>query len=99
MSTALAPRLEVCPEYQGLLDSCQKMLAAWQQRRTMAERNSLMQQRARVELRRLQEEYARSYAALEGHEQGCRTCQYIAKVGGLDFESMSIALNGPHHTW
>jgi hypothetical protein len=30
---------------------------------------------------------------LESHEQFCQHCQYVSKVGGLDFESMASALN------
>lgn len=94
MSTALTSRIAVCVEYQRLLHSCQKALAAWQQRQTAAQRNSFSQQNAR-EVNRLQREYAGSYALLESHERYCQTCQYISKVVGLDFESMSNALN--HH--
>jgi len=93
MSTAVAPRLQLCPEYQHLLNSCQKALAAWQHRRTIAERLSSTGQRIREELKQFQEEYARTYALLEGHERNCPACQYVSKVGGLDFESMSNALN------
>jgi hypothetical protein len=96
MSTAFAPRLAVCPDYQRLLHSCQKSLAAWQQRRTLAERGGLDGQISRGELKRLQDEYARAHASLENHEQFCQTCQYIAKVGGLDFESLSSELNRTH---
>ncbi len=91
MSTAVAPRLSVCPEYQQLLDSCQKSLAIWQQR-IHAERGLLFSAEARSELKRLQEKYKRACAQLEKHEQFCQTCQYIAKVGGLDFESLTSAL-------
>jgi len=42
---------------------------------------------------RLQTNYARAYALLESHEHTCRTCQYVSKIGGLDFESMSSVLN------
>jgi hypothetical protein len=96
MSTGFAPRLAVCPEYQRLLDTCQRSLAVWQQRRTRAESSSLGGPRVRGELKRLQDEYAQAYAVLESHEQFCQTCQYIAKVGGLDFESLSNALNRDH---
>jgi hypothetical protein len=30
---------------------------------------------------------------LEKHEQACQLCQYISKIGGLDFESMSHAVS------
>jgi hypothetical protein len=93
MSTAVAPRIGVCPEYQSLLHSCQEALAVWQQRRTHAERHSAAGQRIRAQLQHLQDAYTRTHAQLESHEKLCQTCQYIAKVGGLDFESLSSALN------
>ena len=93
MSTATAPRIGVCPEYERLLQTCQQALAVWQQRRTRMERSALGGARVRAELKHLQNEYARVYAQLESHEEFCQTCQYISKVGGLDFESMASALN------
>jgi hypothetical protein len=96
MSTAAVTRVGVCLEYQRLLNVCQQALAAWQQRRTLAQRDHLAPRRHRVDLKRHQNEYARVCTLLESHEQTCQTCQYIAKVGGLDFESMSNALNRRH---
>jgi hypothetical protein len=93
---AAAPRVGVCAEYQRLLDSCQKALAAWQQHRSLAERHSLASPRLRGQINRLQAEYARLYASLETHERVCMNCQYISKVGGLDFESLSSALHRRH---
>jgi len=90
---ALAPQLAVCPEYQRLLKSCQTTLAVWQQHRTLVQRGSFANERVRSRVERLQTEYEGAYAVLEHHEQTCQTCQYISKVGGLDFESMSAALN------
>jgi len=84
---------ETCPEYQLLLDKCQKALASWQQRHVIIAQASLQGRSAAVELRRLQTNYARAYALLDGHEHSCRTCQYISKIGGLDFDSMSAALS------
>lgn len=93
MSYAAAPQVGVCPEYQLLLEQCQKALILWQQRRSFAERTPFARASAIEELNRLQENYARAYALLESHEQSCGTCQYIAKIAGLDFESMANALN------
>lgn len=92
MIAATAPRLEVCPEYQVLLRQCQQVLANWQQKRTFAARSPLGIARATAELQRLQADYAQAYTQLETHERSCSTCQYISKIGGLDFESMSDAL-------
>ena len=97
MSTAAAPRLAICAEYQRLLDSCQKALAAWQQYRSLAERHGLASPRVRGQLKRLQGQYSRAYATLETHERVCLDCQYISKVGGLDFESLSSALDLHRH--
>jgi hypothetical protein len=97
MSTAVAPQKEVCLEYEQLLHRCQRALAAWQHRKTLAERDALGGPRYRAEAKRLMDEYARAYALLENHERCCQTCQYISKVGGLDFESMSNALDRYHH--
>jgi len=93
MSTAVAPRIWNCPEYQRLLDCCQRTLAAWQQCRTRAERNVLLGAQLRAHVSRLKEEFARANGLLENHEKFCQTCQYISKVGGLDFESLSNALH------
>ena len=92
MIAAISPQLATCPEYLLLLEKCQKALVSWQQRRTIMAQAALAGRSAAVELRRLQANYARAYALLDGHEHSCRTCQYISKIGGLDFESMSAAL-------
>jgi len=98
MSTAIAPRIGNCPEYQRLLDCCQRTLAAWQQYRTRAERDPVLGARLRAHVGRLKEEYARAHALLENHERFCQTCQYISKVGGLDFESLSNGMD-QHYPW
>jgi len=93
MTAATAPRLEVCREYQLLLQQCQQTLATWQQSRTLAARSPLFAPGGAAELQRLQLEYKNAYARLESHERSCSMCQYISKIGGLDFESMSDALS------
>jgi hypothetical protein len=93
MSTVIAPRIGNCPEYLRLLDCCQRTLAAWQQYRTRAERDPLLGVRLRAHVSTLKQDYARANALLEDHERYCQTCQYISKVGGLDFESLTSALH------
>lgn len=93
MATAVAPHSGVCPEYQFLLGSCQKALVTWQRLRTSVERTPFAGQRTIAELKRLQADYARAYSLLESHEHTCPTCQYVSKIGALDFESMSSALS------
>ena len=93
MIAATSPQLGACPEYQLLLEKCQKALLSWQQRRTIIAHASLAGKNVVSELRRLQTNYTRAYALLDGHEHSCRTCQYISKISGVDFDSMSAALN------
>jgi ribosomal protein S27AE len=93
MTTEVSTRSGVCPEYQFLAEQCQKALAAWQQRRALIERASSVGKSAGMELERLQANCARANTLLENHEQNCGTCQYVSKIGGLDFESMSNALH------
>jgi len=93
MISSAAPRLGVCPEYQLLFEKCQKALASWQHRRRLVAHASLAGKSATGELKRLQANYTKAYALLENHEHSCRTCQYVSKIGGLDFESMANALN------
>lgn len=92
MTTATAPRVEVCPEYQSLLQQCQQCFALWQQRQRLTARPSSAAKRPTVELQRLQANYTRAYSLLEDHERTCSICQYISKIAGLDFESLSEAL-------
>jgi hypothetical protein len=92
-AAAVAPRTGACPEYQYLLDSCQRALSTWQRRRTHTEQTPFPGPRAIEELKSLQANYTRAYTLLELHEHSCASCQYVSKIGGLDFESMSTALN------
>jgi len=96
MSVATAPCLEVCPEYQLLLQRCQKALSIWQQQHSLATRSPLALTLAAEELQRLQANYTNAYAQLETHERSCSTCQYVSKIAGLDFESLSDALIQSH---
>ena len=92
MTTATAPRLEVCHEYQVLLQECQHALVTLQQARNLAARPSLAAKEAAEEVERLHASYMWAYQQLESHESECQTCQYIAKVAGMDFDSMAEAL-------
>ena len=89
----MAPQLGQCPEYQLLLEKCERALVSWQQRRSIIAHASMAGRSTALELKPLQENYARAYALLESHEHSCRTCEYISKIGGLDFDSMSSALH------
>jgi hypothetical protein len=93
MTTNSLPRQGVCSEYQFLLEQCQRALASWQQRRTLVDRSGFASKSPAAALKNLQTNYARAYAQLEDHERSCQTCQYISKIGGLDFDSMLSAVN------
>jgi hypothetical protein len=93
MNTAILPRQGGCPDYQVLLQECQKALASWQQRRTLVDRGPIPRKNLSAALNNLQANYARAYTRLENHERSCHTCQYISKIAGLDFDSMFSALD------
>lgn len=93
MTIERLPRHGVCPEYQLLLVRCQKALASWQQRRTLVDRGAFASKNLAYSVKNLQANYARAHARLENHEHSCQTCQYISKIGGLDFDSMFSALD------
>jgi hypothetical protein len=84
--------LGVCPEYQSLLSRCQEALFSWQQHAALISRNARLGHGVTAELRRLESNYKQAYALLDRHEHECPDCQYVSKIGGLDFESMSSAL-------
>ena len=91
--TTQMPRHGVCPEYQLLLERCQQALVSWQQRRMLLDRATMTGKSPVSALQTLQANYSRAYAQLENHEHSCLTCQYISKIGGLDFESMASVLD------
>lgn len=93
MPTELFTRSGVCAEYQQLLANCQEALASLQQHAALLSRSAPVRHKAAAELKRLQSHYTRACASLEHHEHACPNCQYVAKIAGLDFESMSSALD------
>jgi hypothetical protein len=93
MPTEISTRYGVCLEYQRLLSDCQKALAAWQQQGAFISHNTVLGHQVARELKRLKSQYSRAYTTLENHEHSCPNCQYVSKIAGLDFESMSNALD------
>jgi hypothetical protein len=92
MTTPVSPQTAVCPDYEHLLQECRGALETWQRRRTELYRNAVNSRKLSMELEQLQGAYVKTYSLLEKHEQACQLCQYISKIGGLDFESMSHAV-------
>jgi hypothetical protein len=92
MTTSVSPQTAVCPDYEHLLQECRGALETWQRRRTELYRNAVNSRKMSIELEQLQGAYVKTYSLLEKHEQACQLCQYISKIGGLDFESMSHAV-------
>jgi len=90
--TQVSPDTPLCPDYENLLLECRGALEVWQRRRTQLYRDSVAGRNMSIELEQLQGKYLKTYALLEKHEQSCQRCQYISKIGGLDFESMSHAV-------
>jgi hypothetical protein len=84
---------DVCPQYEKLLSNCQEALSSWQQSAALISRNTRLGRNATAELKRLEANYRRAYAMLDGHEHACPDCQYVSKIAGLDFECMASALN------
>lgn len=92
MTAPALPHSPVCPDYENLLQECRGALERWQRRRTQLYRDSVSSRSMSAELEQLQGTYVKTYALLERHEQSCQRCQYVSKIGGLDFESMSHAM-------
>jgi len=92
MTVPILPHPAVCPDYENLLQECRGALETWQRRRTQLYRDNVSGRSMSIELEQLQGTYVKTYALLERHEQSCRRCQYVSKIGGLDFESMSHAV-------
>ena len=92
MTTPVSPHTPVCPDYENLLQECRGALEIWQRRRAQLYRSSVNSRTMSIELEQLQGRYVKTYALLEKHEQSCQRCQYVSKIGGLDFESMSHAM-------
>jgi hypothetical protein len=89
MTVPVLPHAAVCPDYENLLQGCRGALETWQRRRTQLYRDNVNSKSMSIELEQLQRTYVKTYALLERHEQSCQRCQYVSKIGGLDFESMS----------
>ena len=92
MTVPVLPHSAVCPDYENLLQDCREALETWQRRRTQLYREHVSGRSMSIELEQLQGTYVKTYALLERHEQSCQRCQYVSKIGGLDFESMSHAV-------
>lgn len=92
MTSAVSPQTGTCPEYERLLQECRTALEIWQRRRVQLYRDGVKSRKMSIELEQLQAKYVKSYARWERHEQSCQLCQYVSKIGGLDFESMSHAV-------
>jgi len=92
MTVTVLPHSADCPDYENLLQECRGALETWQRRGTQLYRDNVRGRSMSIELEQLQGKYVKTYALLERHEQSCQRCQYVSKIGGLDFESMSHAV-------
>jgi hypothetical protein len=70
-----------CPEYEELLVRSHESLEKWDALRQEAWNMGLRSGQVGGELIRLQNEFAKSYAALSKHIRECRLCAFVANVG------------------
>jgi hypothetical protein len=64
-----------CDEYERLLKDCQITLMSWNSRRAIVHNSARRGRDADNELRTLQANFAKAWALLQYHENGCDVCQ------------------------
>jgi hypothetical protein len=67
-----------CPEYEALLKRSHAALSAWKNGRTEIRRSGRTGRAVDNELRILQANFAKAYAALQTHARDCVDCQIPA---------------------
>jgi len=87
MNRPLSIKTAACSEYQRLLEESQSALEVWNGRRVEVRQSRLNKKEEGDELLRLQAKFARAYAVLQRHSQGCLLCQLVARIGGRDSEN------------
>jgi hypothetical protein len=91
MSTEVPFKTAVCTDYEKLLVTCKNALDRWRKRREEVLAAGLSGDKVANELLRLQADYAKAYSRLERHEHECGLCQFVSKIGGRDYSSISTA--------
>jgi hypothetical protein len=75
MSPAAAVDIAICETYRGLLEDCEIARREWKQRRAEVAERGLRGKGIDDELRRLQANFAKSYAVAGNHVRDCKLCQ------------------------
>ena len=75
MSSAALTQLAVCGAYGALVADCEAARQTWSVRRAEIFDSGVQGKEPDDELRSLQAQYAKSYAALRNHLCGCKLCQ------------------------
>lgn len=91
MSTEVPFKTAVCTDYERLLVTCKSTLDRWKKRREEVLTAGWRGDKIASELLRLQADYAKAYSRLERHEHECELCQFVSKIGGRDYASISTA--------
>ena len=71
-----------CDEYERLLKDCQTTLTSWNSGRANVHNSGRRGRDADNELRTLQANFAKAWALLQYHENGCEVCQAISALHG-----------------
>jgi len=98
MSQEVSFKTAVCTEYDELLHDCQHALEIWRRRRDEAARGNLTGKQIGDELQRLQANYAKTYSALNNHDKECELCQFVSRIGGRHFATLSSEIADKQHT-
>ena len=82
MSSAAVTQVAVCERYGELAGECEAAKQRWSVRRAEIFESVVRGKEPDDELRSLQAQYAKSYAALRNHLCGCELCQSARGVAG-----------------
>jgi hypothetical protein len=92
MNAELSYKTAVCTEYERLLQVCVQSLNRWRNRRDEIADSGLKGKEVGDELLRLQADYVKAYSRLEKHEDSCALCQFVSKIGGRNYASISTGV-------
>jgi hypothetical protein len=80
MSTESPIKPAACTGYEALLKKCHAALTDWKNGREAIRHSGRLDRKADNELRILQANFAKAYAALQAHVRDCEVCLMPARV-------------------
>jgi hypothetical protein len=83
MSQEFCVKAAICPEYEKLLEECNRALNIWNEQRAAVCESGVSGKKVGDELLRLQAKYAKAYSVLQNHARDCLQCQMAARVDEL----------------